>query len=171
MVPAYNGDLEMLCPSPLTVLSGLGLLVFGLGWWCIPAPQQKCSAPRCSRARAFADRRYRRFCWHRLDAGVGSHQRSASVGGWIISRVVVPGRGLALYHGGAWTPDEIVGMCHHPVGPDHRIGYTNNVVTRCFADRWLSKQTESIRDADQQSQSLVRRDRHQHAAPGGAQSG
>ena len=112
-----TGNFEMLFALRLlTVLSGLGLLVFGLGWWVHPGPAAEMLGATLlegtGRTAQIGDTGA--FCWRRHDADVGSHQSHANVlsAGGLLVGLVVPGRvASAMYHGGSWTPDEIVAEC------------------------------------------------------------
>ena len=118
MVPAYNGDLEMLFALRLlTVLSGLGLLVFGLGWWVHPGPAAEMlgatllegtgRSAQIGDTGAFFIGAGSMLAW-----GAIRSQASVLLAGGLLVGLVVPGRvASALHHGGAWTPDEIVAEC------------------------------------------------------------
>ena len=118
MVPACNGDLEMLFALRLlTVLSGLGLSVFGLGWWVHPGPAAEMlgatllegtgRTAQIGDTGAFFVGAGSMLAW-----GAIRGQASVLLAGGLLVGLVVPGRvASALYHGGAWTPDEIVAEC------------------------------------------------------------
>ena len=118
MVPACNGDLEMLFALRLlTVLSGLGLLVFGLGWWVHPGPAAEMlgatllegtgRTAQIGDTGAFFVGAGSMLAW-----GAIRGQASVLLAGGLLVGLVGPGRvASGLYHGGAWTPDEIVAEC------------------------------------------------------------
>jgi hypothetical protein len=98
----------------LTVLSGLGLLVFGLGWWVHPGPAAEMlgatllegtgRSAQIGDTGAFFVGAGSMLAW-----GAIRGQASVLLAGGLLVGLVVPGRvASALYHGGAWTPDEIV---------------------------------------------------------------
>lgn len=101
----------------LTVLSGLGLLVFGLGWWVHPGPAAEMlgatllegtgRTAQIGDTGAFFVGAGSMLAW-----GAIRGQASVLLAGGLLLGLVVPGRvASALYHGGAWTPDEIVAEC------------------------------------------------------------
>ena len=101
----------------LTALSGLGLLLIGLGWWIHPAAaagmlgasllEGTGRSTQIGDSGAFFIGAGARRAW-------GAIRKSATltlVGGILVA-LVIPGRVLsATTHGGAWTPDEIAGEC------------------------------------------------------------
>ena len=101
----------------LTALSGLGLLLIGLGWWVHPAAAAEIlgasllegtgRSTQIGDSGAFFIGAGALLAW-------GAIRKSATltlVGGILVA-LVIPGRVLsATTHGGAWTPDEIAGEC------------------------------------------------------------
>jgi len=101
----------------LTALSGLGLLLIGLGWWVHPAAAAEMlgasllegtgRSTQIGDSGAFFIGAGALLAW-------GAIRKSATltlVGGILVG-LVIPGRVLsATTHGGAWTPDEIAGEC------------------------------------------------------------
>jgi len=101
----------------LTALSGLGLLLIGLGWWTHPAAAAEMlgasllegtgRSTQIGDSGAFFIGAGALLAW-------GAIRKSATltlVGGILVA-LVIPGRVLsATTHGGAWTPDEIAGEC------------------------------------------------------------
>ena len=101
----------------LTALSGLGLLLIGLGWWVHPAAAAEMlgasllegtgRSTQIGDSGAFFIGAGALLAW-------GAIRKSATltlVGGILVA-LVIPGRVLsATTHGGAWTPDEIAGEC------------------------------------------------------------
>jgi len=101
----------------LTALSGLGLLLIGLGWWIHPAAAAEIlgasllegtgRSTQIGDSGAFFIGAGALLAW-------GAIRKSATltlVGGILVA-LVIPGRVLsATTHGGAWTPDEIAGEC------------------------------------------------------------
>ena len=101
----------------LTALSGLGLLLIGLGWWIRPAAAAEMlgasllegtgRSTQIGDSGAFFIGAGALLAW-------GAIRKSATltlVGGILVA-LVIPGRVLsATTHGGAWTPDEIAGEC------------------------------------------------------------
>ena len=101
----------------LTALSGLGLLLIGLGWWIHPAAAAEMlgasllggtgRSTQIGDSGAFFIGAGALLAW-------GAIKKSATltlVGGILVA-LVIPGRVLsATTHGGAWTPDEIAGEC------------------------------------------------------------
>ena len=101
----------------LTALSGLGLLLIGLGWWVHPAAAAEMlgasllegtgRSTQIGDSGAFFIGAGALLAW-------GAIRKSATltlVGGMLVG-LVIPGRVLsATTHGGAWTPDEIAGEC------------------------------------------------------------
>jgi len=101
----------------LTALSGLGLLLIGLGWWIHPAAAAEIlgasllegtgRSTQIGDSGAFFVGAGALLAW-------GAIRKSATltlVGGILVA-LVIPGRVLsATTHGGAWTPDEIAGEC------------------------------------------------------------
>ena len=98
----------------LTVLSGLGLLVFGLGWWVHPGPAAEMlgatllegtgRTAQIGDTGAFFVGAGMMLAW-----GAIRGQASVLLAGGLLVGLVVPGRvASAMYHGGSWTPDEIV---------------------------------------------------------------
>ena len=101
----------------LTVLSGLGLLVFGLGWWVHPGPAAEVlgatllegtgRTAQIGDTGAFFVGAGSMLAW----GAIRGQPILLSAGGLLVG-LVVPGRvASAIYHGGAWTPDEIVAEC------------------------------------------------------------
>ena len=101
----------------LTVLSGLGLLVFGLGWWVHPGPAAEMlgatllegtgRTAQIGDTGAFFVGAGMMLAW-----GAIRGQASVLLAGGLLVGLVVPGRvASAMYHGGSWTPDEIVAEC------------------------------------------------------------
>ena len=101
----------------LTVLSGLGLLVFGLGWWVHPGPAAEMlgatllegtgRTAQIGDTGAFFVGAGTMLAW-----GAIRGQANVLLAGGLLVGLVVPGRvASAIYHGGAWTPDEIVAEC------------------------------------------------------------
>ena len=101
----------------LTVLSGLGLLVFGLGWWVHPGPAAEMlgatllegigRTAQVGDTGAFFVGAGMMLTW----GAIRGQANVLSAGGLLVG-LVVPGRvASALYHGGNWTPDEIVAEC------------------------------------------------------------
>jgi len=101
----------------LTALSGLGLLLIGLGWWIHPAAAAEMlgasllegtgRSTQIGDSGAFFIGAGALLAW-------GAIRKSATltVVGGILVALVIPGRVLsATTHGGAWTPDEIAGEC------------------------------------------------------------
>jgi len=101
----------------LTALSGLGLLLIGLGWWIHPAAAAEIlgasllegtgRSTQIGDSGAFFIGAGALLAW-------GAIRKSATltVVGGILVALVIPGRVLsATTHGGAWTPDEIAGEC------------------------------------------------------------
>ena len=98
----------------LTVLSGLGLLVFGLGWWVHPGPAAEMlgatllegtgRTAQIGDTGAFFVGAGMMLAW-----GAIRGQAGVLLAGGLLVGLVVPGRvASAMYHGGSWTPDEIV---------------------------------------------------------------
>ena len=101
----------------LTALSGLGLLLIGLGWWIHPAAAAEIlgasllegtgRSTQIGDSGAFFIGAGALLAW-------GAIRKSATltlVGGILVA-LVIPGRVLsATTHGGTWTPDEIAGEC------------------------------------------------------------
>jgi len=101
----------------LTALSGLGLLLIGLGWWIHPTAAAEMlgasllegtgRSTQIGDSGAFFIGAGALLAW-------GAIRKSATltlVGGILVA-LVIPGRVLsATTHGGAWTPDEIAGEC------------------------------------------------------------
>ena len=98
----------------LTVLSGLGLLVFGLGWWVHPGPAAEMlgatllegtgRTAQIGDTGAFFVGAGMMLAW-----GAIRGQANVLLAGGLLVGLVVPGRvASAMYHGGSWTPDEIV---------------------------------------------------------------
>ena len=101
----------------LTALSGLGLLLIGLGWWIHPAAAAEIlgasllegtgRSTQIGDSGAFFIGAGALLAW-------GAIRKSATltlVGGILVA-LVIPGRVLsATTHCGAWTPDEIAGEC------------------------------------------------------------
>ena len=98
----------------LTVLSGLGLLVFGLGWWVHPGPAAEMlgatllegtgRTAQIGDTGAFFVGAGMMLAW----GAIRGQANVLSAGGLLVG-LVVPGRvASAMYHGGSWTPDEIV---------------------------------------------------------------
>ena len=101
----------------LTVLSGLGLLVFGLGWWVHPGPAAEMlgatllegtgRTAQIGDSGAFFIGAGMMLAW----GAIRGHTSVLLAGGLLVG-LVVPGRvASAMYHGGSWTPDEIVAEC------------------------------------------------------------
>ena len=101
----------------LTVLSGLGLLVFGLGWWVHPGPAAEMlgatllegtgRTAQIGDTGAFFVGAGMMLAW-----GAIRGQANVLLAGGLLVGLVVPGRvASAMYHGGSWTPDEIVAEC------------------------------------------------------------
>lgn len=101
----------------LTVLSGLGLLIFGLGWWVHPGPAAEMlgatllegtgRTTQIGDSGAFFVGAGMMLAW-----GAIRGQTSLLLAGGLLVGLVVPGRvASAMYHGGSWTPDEIVAEC------------------------------------------------------------
>ena len=101
----------------LTALSGLGLLLIGLGWWIHPAAAAEMlgasllegtgRSTQIGDSGAFFIGAGALLAW-------GAIRKSATLtlAGGILVALVIPGRVLsATTHGGAWTPDEIAGEC------------------------------------------------------------
>jgi len=101
----------------LTALSGLGLLLIGLGWWVHPAAAAEMlgasllegtgRSTQIGDSGAFFIGAGALLAW-------GAIRKSATLTllGGILVGLVIPGRVLsATTHGGAWTPDEIAGEC------------------------------------------------------------
>ena len=101
----------------LTALSGLGLLVFGLGWWVHPAAAADMLGASLldgtGRTTQIGDSGAF-FVGAGIDVAVGSdpaQPRLLLAGGGLIG-LVIPGRVLsASIHGGSQTPDEIIAEC------------------------------------------------------------
>ena len=101
----------------LTALSGLALLLIGLGWWVHPVAAADMlgasllegtgRSTQIGDSGAFFVGAGALLAW-------GAIRKSAAftaIGGVLVG-LVVPGRVLsATIHDGAWTPDEIVGEC------------------------------------------------------------
>jgi len=101
----------------LTALSGLALLLIGLGWWVHPVAAADMlgasllegtgRSTQIGDSGAFFVGAGALLAW-------GAIRKSAAftaIGGILVG-LVVPGRVLsATIHDGAWTPDEIVGEC------------------------------------------------------------
>ena len=101
----------------LTALSGLALLLIGLGWWVHPVAAADIlgasllegtgRSTQIGDSGAFFVGAGALLAW-------GAIRESAAftaIGGILVG-LVVPGRVLsATIHDGAWTPDEIVGEC------------------------------------------------------------
>ena len=101
----------------LTALSGLALLLIGLGWWVHPVAAADMlgasllegtgRSTQLGDSGAFFVGAGALLAW-------GAIRKSAAftaIGGILVG-LVVPGRVLsATIHDGAWTPDEIVGEC------------------------------------------------------------
>jgi len=116
--PHVTGNFEMLFALRLlTVLSGLGLLVFGLGWWVHPGPAAEMlgatllegtgRTAQIGDTGAFFVGAGMMLAW-----GASRGQANVLLGGGLLVGLVVPGRvASAMYHGGSWTPDEIVAEC------------------------------------------------------------
>ena len=94
----------------LTVLSGLGLLVFGLGWWVHPGPAAEMlgatllegtgRTAQIGDTGAFFVGAGMMLAW-----GAIRGQASVLLAGRIIGRIGGAGSSsLCLYHGGSWTP-------------------------------------------------------------------
>ena len=101
----------------LTALSGLGLLVFGLGWWVHPGPAAEMlgatllegtgRSAQIGDTGAFFVGAGMILAW-----GAIRGQANILLAGGLLVGLVVPGRvASAMYHGGSWTPDEIVAEC------------------------------------------------------------
>jgi len=101
----------------LTVLSGFGLLIFGLGWWVHPGPAAEMlgatllegtgRTAQIGDTGAFFVGAGMMLAW-----GAIRGQTNVLLAGGLLVGLVVPGRvASALYHGGSWTPDEIVAEC------------------------------------------------------------
>ena len=101
----------------LTVLSGLGLLVFGLGWWVHPGPAAEMlgatllegtgRTAQIGDSGAFFIGAGMMLAW-----GAIRGQANILLAGGLLVGLVVPGRvASAMYHGGSWTPDEIAAEC------------------------------------------------------------
>ena len=101
----------------LTVLSGLGLLVFGLGWWVHPGPAAEMlgatllegtgRTAQIGDTGAFFVGAGMMLTW----GAIRGQANVLSAGGLLVG-LVVPGRvASAMYHGGSWTPDEIGAEC------------------------------------------------------------
>jgi hypothetical protein len=101
----------------LTALSGLALLLIGLGWWVHPVAAADMlgasllegtgRSTQIGDSGAFFVGAGALLAW-------GAIRKSAAftaIGGILVG-LVIPGRVLsATIHDGAWTPDEIVGEC------------------------------------------------------------
>ena len=101
----------------LTVLSGLGLLVFGLGWWVHPGPAAEMlgatllegtgRTAQIGDTGAFFVGAGMMLAW-----GAIRGQANILLAGGLLVGLVVPGRvASAMCHGGSWTPDEIAAEC------------------------------------------------------------
>ena len=101
----------------LTVMSGLGLLVFGLGWWVHPGPAAEMlgatllegtgRTAQIGDTGAFFVGAGMMLAW-----GAIRGQVNILLAGGLLVGLVVPGRvASAMYHGGSWTPDEIAAEC------------------------------------------------------------
>ena len=101
----------------LTVLSGFGLLIFGLGWWVRPGPAAEMlgatllegtgRTAQIGDTGAFFVGAGMMLAW-----GAIRGQTNVLLAGGLLVGLVVPGRvASAMYHGGSWTPDEIVAEC------------------------------------------------------------
>ena len=99
------------------MLSGLGLLVFGLGWWVHPGPAAEMlgatllegtgRTAQIGDTGAFFVGAGMILAW-----GAIRGQANILLAGGLLVGLVVPGRvASAMYHGGSWTPDEIVAEC------------------------------------------------------------
>ena len=116
--PHVTGDFEMLFTLRLlTVLSGLGLLVFGLGWWVHPGAAAEMLGATLlegtGRTAQIGDTgAFFVGAGMMLSWGAIRRQPHVLLAGGLLVGLVVPGRvAAAIYHGGAWTPDEIVAEC------------------------------------------------------------
>ena len=100
-----------------TALSGLGLLLVGLIWWAQPATAAEIlgatlleGAGRSTQigdSGAFFIGAGALLAW-----GAIRNQIDLLLSGGLLVGLVIPGRVLsATTHGGAWTPDEILGEC------------------------------------------------------------
>lgn len=101
----------------ITALSGLGLLAMGLLWWIQPATAAeilKASllegtglSTQIGDSGAFFVGSGSLLAW-----GALSNRATLLLTGGVLVGLVVPGRALsAMVHGGAWTPDEMIGEC------------------------------------------------------------
>ena len=101
----------------LTVLTGLGLFVFGLGWWVHPGPAAEMlgatllegtgRTAQIGDSGAFFVGAGMMLAW-----GAIRGQTGVLLAGGLLVGLVVPGRvASAMYHGGGWTPNEIVAEC------------------------------------------------------------
>ena len=101
----------------ITTLSGLGLLLIGLGWWVHPAAAAEMLGAALldgtGRSTQIGDSGAF-FIGAGAPLAIGALRKQATlvlVGACLVG-LVIPGRVLsATMHGGAWTPDEILGEC------------------------------------------------------------
>ena len=102
----------------ITILLGLGLLLIGLGWWVHPAAAAEMLGASLldgtGRSTQIGDSgAFFVGAGGLLAIGALRKQRPTLVlVGACLVGLVIPGRVLsAMTHGGAWTPDEILGEC------------------------------------------------------------
>ena len=101
----------------LTALSGLALLLIGLGWWVHPVAAADMLGASLLEGTGRSTQIVDSGAFF-VGAGAllawGAIRKSAAftaIGGILVG-LVIPGRVLsATIHDGAWTPDEIVGEC------------------------------------------------------------
>ena len=101
----------------ITILLGLGLLLIGLGWWVHPAAAAEMLGASLldgtGRSTQIGDSgAFFVGAGGLLAIGALRKQAALVLIGACLVGLVIPGRVLsAMTHGGAWTPDEILGEC------------------------------------------------------------
>ena len=101
----------------ITTLSGLGLLLIGILWWLQPATAAEMlgatllegtgRSAQIGDTGAFFVGGGSMLVW-----GAIRGQANVLLAGGLLVGLVVPGRvASAMFHGGSWTPDEIVAEC------------------------------------------------------------
>ena len=101
----------------ITTLSGLGLLLIGLGWWVHPAAAAEMLGATLldgtGRSTQIGDSgAFFIGAGGLLALGAIRNHSALVISGGLLVGLVIPGRALsATTHGGAWTPDEIAGEC------------------------------------------------------------
>ena len=101
----------------ITTLSGLGLLLVGVIWWLQPAAAAEILGASLldgtGRSTQIGDSAaFFIGAGGLLALGAMRNHATLVISGGVLVGLVIPGRVLsATTHGGAWTPDEIVGEC------------------------------------------------------------